>query len=236
SDDTLSALKKQKTFSTSSLTTIDSYYTCPLPHEKINLIHESLVKFFITCGISFRIVENKYFHDFLGLLNLNLTLMFDGWTTILNNSVYAFLAVTSYREIHVLGLEEFENQHHTRENIADMAIEVIKKIRLDIEQFNREISADKDPSKLEENYYIDDWDNDTSTSTELESELEIFFEEEKIEHEAIVDSALEFIIEQLIDINNLFFSNQTISNNFIDESLVIDKDNNDNNWDIDDYG
>ncbi|KAF0484114.1 zinc finger bed domain-containing protein 1-like [Gigaspora margarita] len=161
--------KKQKT-SLASVATIDSYYTRPLSQEKIDLIHEALVKFFITCGISFCIIENKYFCDFLALLNINyftpskyklirdliskiysrillkiidslklckdLTLIFDGWTTVSNSSVYAFLAVTSYGDIHVLGLEKFEDQCHTGENIADMAIETIQKIGLNMDQFS----------------------------------------------------------------------------------------------------
>ncbi|CAG8561794.1 9369_t:CDS:2, partial [Scutellospora calospora] len=170
SEDTLSVLKKPKTSSNQSQTTINSYYTRPLTKDNINIIHEALVKFFITCGISFRIIESKYFRDFLALLNINylppskyklirdlipkiysqillkiidslkfckdLTLIFDGWTTISNSSVYAFFAITSYGDIHMLGLEEFENQRHTSENIANIAIETINKIGLHMEQFS----------------------------------------------------------------------------------------------------
>ncbi|CAG8682132.1 34157_t:CDS:2, partial [Racocetra persica] len=66
----------------------------------------------------------------------DLILIFDGWTTISNSSVYAFFAITSYGDIHMLGLEEFENQCHTSKNIANITIKTINKIGLNIEQFS----------------------------------------------------------------------------------------------------
>ncbi|CAG8638087.1 16376_t:CDS:2, partial [Racocetra fulgida] len=331
----------------------------------------------------------------------NLTLIFDDWTTISNSSVYAFFAITSYGDIHMLGLEEFEDQRHTSENIANITIEAINKIGLNMEQFNHEIiqiiedrnhwknnellmkilepvnnaikqletanttladaylllinlgknlislftNINKYDFKLyiylctlaifchsktqkfaiskkttlsdiqttaiklikkwnwnrelavdikngladylnfigdfnldkgilidnpriywdhilnlkyaaliifvkrifsfvpyaaeaerysEEIYNIDDWDdniNDTLTSIELKNELETFFEEEQAELEDITNLIPKFIIEQLVDINDPIFYNQTVLNNFIDESLVMDE-NNDSDWDI----
>lgn len=40
-----------------------------LPEARINRINRALVKFFICCGISFRIVEHPFFIDFLKELN-----------------------------------------------------------------------------------------------------------------------------------------------------------------------
>ncbi|CAG8782273.1 31785_t:CDS:2, partial [Racocetra persica] len=49
SEDTLSVLKKLKTSSNQSQSTINSYFTHPLSKNNIDIIHEALVKFFITC-------------------------------------------------------------------------------------------------------------------------------------------------------------------------------------------
>lgn len=41
----------------------------PLPHGRINRINRSLLKLFVCCGISFRIVESPFFIDFVQELN-----------------------------------------------------------------------------------------------------------------------------------------------------------------------
>lgn len=41
----------------------------PLPQGRINRINRSLIKLFVSCGISFRIVESPFFIDFLKELN-----------------------------------------------------------------------------------------------------------------------------------------------------------------------
>ncbi|CAG8608239.1 19837_t:CDS:2, partial [Racocetra fulgida] len=86
----------------------------------------------------------------------------------------------------------------------------------------------------EEIYNINDWDdniNDTLTSIELKDELETFFEEEQVKLKDITNLTPKFIIEQLVDINDPIFYNQTVLNNFIDKSLVMDE-NNDSDCDI----
>ncbi|CAG8775156.1 14840_t:CDS:2, partial [Cetraspora pellucida] len=80
-------------------------------------------------------------------------------------------------------------------------------------------------------YHNTKYHNNIKTSTlkiiELKYELETFFEEEQTELEDFTNLAPKFVIEQFIDINDPIFYNQTIQTNFIDESLVIDKENND---------
>ncbi|CAG8662119.1 3107_t:CDS:2, partial [Racocetra persica] len=224
SEDTLSILKKPKTSSNQSQITINSYFTHPLSKDNIDIIHESN---------SFKNYNSLKFCK-------DLTLIFDSWTTISNSSVYIFFAITSYSNIHILGLKEFEDQCHTSENIANITIEAINKIGLNIEQFSWIVTDSPNQKQRdgfqfldneidsEEIYNIDDWDdniNNTLTSIELKDELEIFFEEKQAKLEDITNLTPKFIIEQLVDINDPIFYNQTVLNNFIDKSLVIDENN-----------
>jgi hypothetical protein len=63
--------KKQKldTFSNGQITIKDFHDSNKLPKGWINRIDRALVKFFVTCKISFRIVEHLFFVDFVKELN-----------------------------------------------------------------------------------------------------------------------------------------------------------------------
>src|SRR5581483_3286974 len=61
--------KKRKS---SNQTSLHDYHDTdePLPQGKIDSINRALLKFFIFCGISFRVVESPFFIDFVNLLNI----------------------------------------------------------------------------------------------------------------------------------------------------------------------
>ena len=47
----------------------DFHDSSELPESRTNRINRALVKFFVSCGVSFRIVEHPFFIDFLKELN-----------------------------------------------------------------------------------------------------------------------------------------------------------------------
>ena len=50
---------------------LDDYHETdqPLPQGKINRINKALIRFFICCGVSFRVVESPFFIDLLKEIN-----------------------------------------------------------------------------------------------------------------------------------------------------------------------
>lgn len=61
---------KKRKISENSQQTIDSYHDyAELPEGRITKINRALVKFFIACGISFRIVEHPFFVNLMKELN-----------------------------------------------------------------------------------------------------------------------------------------------------------------------
>ena len=64
--------KKRKSFGnaeTGQTNITDFHDSAELPESRTNRIHRALIKFFVCCGISFRIVEHPFFIDFLKELN-----------------------------------------------------------------------------------------------------------------------------------------------------------------------
>ena len=47
----------------------DFHDSTELPEGRINRINHALIKFFVACGVSFRIVEHSFFIDFIKELN-----------------------------------------------------------------------------------------------------------------------------------------------------------------------
>ena len=63
------ASKKRK-LSSSGQQTIDNYHdSCDLPQSRITRINRALIKFFVSCSVSFRIVEHPFFLNLLKELN-----------------------------------------------------------------------------------------------------------------------------------------------------------------------
>ncbi|CAB4444999.1 unnamed protein product [Rhizophagus irregularis] len=82
---------------------MDDYHdSTELNEQRCTRINRALVKFFIACGIAFRVVEHPFFINFIKELNAaqvnfkvnseleketNLTLAFDGWTSGTHRSI-----------------------------------------------------------------------------------------------------------------------------------------------------
>lgn len=68
--ETVSSKKKRK-FNDDGQTTLKDFHdsTAELPEGRINRINRALTKFFVACGVSFRIVEHPFFIDFIKELN-----------------------------------------------------------------------------------------------------------------------------------------------------------------------
>lgn len=61
--------KKRKTVENSQLTMTDYHDSTKIPNARVTRINRALAKFFVACGISFRIVEHPFFINFVKELN-----------------------------------------------------------------------------------------------------------------------------------------------------------------------
>ena len=64
-----SSKKRKPDVRTGQTNITDFHDSAELPESRTNRIHRALLKFFVCCGISFRIVEHPFFIDFLKELN-----------------------------------------------------------------------------------------------------------------------------------------------------------------------
>ena len=67
--ETVSKNKKRKINDDGQTTIKDFHDSTELPEGRINRINRALTKFFVACGISYRIVEHPFFIDFIKELN-----------------------------------------------------------------------------------------------------------------------------------------------------------------------
>ena len=66
---------KKRKINESGQQNIDEYHDyAEIPSSRITRINCALIKFFVACGISYRIVEHPFFIDFISELNAGYTL------------------------------------------------------------------------------------------------------------------------------------------------------------------
>ena len=89
---------------------------------KVNLQLVRILLLLITINYSNNILFTYFIFDILAL---------DGWTDSQDNSIWAFLLITSLRKEYILHLKDLSKEHHTSHNISEIIFEIIDKVSSD---------------------------------------------------------------------------------------------------------